>query len=164
MRAPDAVDRGEAARWWLNPSPSQCAALPARPVVVTLWSRAALTRHLAGRALHVWQRPLVAALPAVWPLLPAAVCCLTNSQGRDPRTPEVLRWAAPCPDAAPNSQMGTQDPKRPVCPPFSGTLFLLSPRAMFPCFVSGRLRHVRRTRGSGTRPKQGPCAVACVCW
>ena len=27
VRAPDAVDRGGAARWWLNPSPSQCAAL-----------------------------------------------------------------------------------------------------------------------------------------
>ena len=109
--------------------------LPARPVVVTLWPRAALTRHLAGRALHVWQRPLVAALPAVWSLLPAAVCCLTNSQGRDPRTPEVLRWAAPCLGAAPNSQgWGPQDPKRPVGPPFSGTLSLLSPTGYVPLF------------------------------
>ena len=64
----------------------------------------------------------------MWPLLPAAVCCLTKSQGRDPRTPDLLRWAAPCLGAAPNSQgWGPQDPKRPVGPPFSGILSLLSP-------------------------------------
>ena len=122
--------------------------------MVTLWSRAALTRHLAGRALHVWQRPLVAALPAVWPLLPAAVCCLTNSQGRDPRTPEMLRWAAPCPGAAPNSQgWGPQDAKRPVCPPFSGTLSLLVPLFCFrpptPCPWAApyqRFRHQTKAR------------------
>ena len=41
-----------------------------------------------------------------------AACSLTNSQGRDPRTSEVLRWALPCVRVEPNSQ-GVQ---RAPCP------------------------------------------------
>ena len=91
------------------PVPSHCAAQrqgAGCPLAAeTLqWSRAALIRHLARLAPHAWRWPLVAALPAVWPVLPLAVCPLTNSQGGDPRTPEVLRWALPCVRVAPNSQ------------------------------------------------------------
>ena len=65
---------------------------------------------------HVLRWPPVAAPPAVWPVLPLAACSLTNRQGRDPRTPEVLRWALPCVREAPNSQgRGLQHPECHSC-------------------------------------------------
>ena len=65
-----------------------------------------------------------------------AACSLTNSQGRDPRTSEVLRWALPCVRVAPNSQgWGPENPMRPVCPPISWDLVpYLAHRAIFPLF------------------------------
>ena len=168
VRAPDAVDRGTAARWWLNPSPSQCAAL-ACPACS---GHAVVTRcpHPSpGGPCPACMAAASGGCSAYRVASPARGCVLPDKQpGKGPRTPQ-FGWAAPCLGAAPNSQgWGPQDPKRPVGPPFSGTLSLLSPTGyvapvLFPAASAMSVRRCR-TRGSSTRPQQGPCAVACVCW
>ena len=74
-----------------------------------------------GEAARWWSHPGEHALLAACVGLE---CWCKNSQGGDPRTPDVTRGQSP----TPNSQgRGPQDPKRPACPPFLGPRPVLSP-------------------------------------
>ena len=87
-----------------------------------LWSRAALVLHQTSLVPCVWWWDPGAAPPAVWLVRLLAGCSATNSQGRDPRTPDLLRGFALCARGAKQPEVGTPAPRVPLLRP--GTCML----------------------------------------